>query len=183
MNIQLTNQNRYAFVALVALAGTAHLSWEFFHGGVISHHFLARADMPSISNWWGLLWLPVLAWFATGRARRRLATASGGNAAATNIPAGVAIGFFGALLFAGALAFAFANGYPNAAEYLFQAILLLAILLPVYRAECVLGFVLGMTVVVGAVLPTIIGTVIAALSAIVHPLIRPFLVRLWRRFK
>ncbi len=183
MNIQLTNQNRYAFVALVALGGMAHIAWEYFHGGVVSHHFLARADMPAISNWWGLLLLPALAWFVTGRVEQRIGRGMSADSAQTNIPTGVMFGFFGALIFAGALAFSFANGYPKVAEYLFQAILLLAILLPVYRAECVLGFVLGMTLAVGAVLPTVIGTVIAALSAIVHLLIRPVLVQLWRRFK
>jgi hypothetical protein len=41
------------------------------------------------------------------------------------------------------LSVAFTNHYDSVATYLFGAMLVLALLLPVYRAECVLGFVLG----------------------------------------
>ena len=60
---------------------------------------------------------------------------------------------------------------------------LLALLLPVYRAECVLGFVLGMTLTFGAVLPTVFGSIIAAVSVVVHLYVRPVLMRLWTWLK
>jgi hypothetical protein len=52
----------------IRLAATAaglvalHLGWEWSQGGIASHHFLADSSMPAISNAWGLLWLPLLAW-------------------------------------------------------------------------------------------------------------------------
>lgn len=183
MSDQPTNRRRFCYVALVVLAEMAHLAWEYFHGGVRTHHFLARADMPSISNWWGLLLLPVLTWFVTGRIQRRIVRGSLGHPTETKLPASVMVGFVGALLFGVVLSLAAMSGNATIAEYLFLGMLLLALLLPVYRAECVLGFALGMTVAVGAVLPTIIGSVIAAFSALIHLLVRPLLVRLWRRFK
>jgi hypothetical protein len=168
--------------ALVILTELAHLTWEHFHGGIRTHHFLARADMPAIYNGWGLLLLPVLTWFVTGRIEQRIALQADESNAALKPVAIAAYGFAGALLFGIALANAFANGYEDTSAYLLQGILLLAILLPVYRTECLLGFVLGMTFTFGAVLPVVIGSVIAVLSAFIHRFIRPAVERAWRLF-
>ena len=54
---------RRTITVLVALAELGHLAWEHFHGGVVSHHLLNRADLPAISNAWGAVFLPALAWF------------------------------------------------------------------------------------------------------------------------
>jgi hypothetical protein len=51
----------------ILLAELACLAWEHFHGGVKSHHLFHRSDLPAISNWWGALVLPGLAWFLLGR--------------------------------------------------------------------------------------------------------------------
>jgi uncharacterized membrane protein YccC len=83
---------------------------------------------------------------------------------APTIPASVLIGFVGALVFGVALSVAFQGGHDDTAGYLF-------------RAECVLGFVLGMTFTFGAVLPTLIGTIIATISAFVFFYVRPLLLR------
>ena len=127
--------------------------------------------------------LPVLAWFATGRLQKRIALNTGGEDAASKLPLSVVTGFAGALLFGILLSLAFTRGGETIAAYLFQCILLLALLLPVYRAECVLGFVLGMTFTLGAVLPTLIGSVIAALSAVMHFFVYPFFIWLWTWLK
>jgi hypothetical protein len=176
-------QLRLYLTGLVLLGELAHLSWEHFHGGVISHHLLHRADMPAISNWWGLLLLPVLTWFLTGRIRRRIALRSDATEEGPKLPAGVVAGFVGALLLGTLLSVAFTNHYDSVATYLFGAMLVLALLLPVYRAECVLGFVLGMNVTFGAVLPTFFGSIIGALSAVIHLVLRPILIHLWKWLK
>ena len=63
---------------VVALfASVAHLAWEHTHGGVQSHHFLARPDLPAISNWWGLIILPSLGWLASRSATRDAASDDG----------------------------------------------------------------------------------------------------------
>jgi hypothetical protein len=34
------------------------LLWDYFNGGVPSHHILHQKDLPAISNWWNLLLIP-----------------------------------------------------------------------------------------------------------------------------
>ncbi|MDQ6769716.1 MAG: hypothetical protein M3Z54_06985 [Gemmatimonadota bacterium] len=177
MSEQQRPQLRLYLTGLVLLAEGAHLTWEHFHGGVVSHHILHRSDMPAISNWWGVLLLPALTWFLTGRIQKRLALDSAGKGTT------VVLGFVGSLLYGILLAVSFTNHFESIASYLFQGMLLLAILLPVYRAECVLGFVLGMAFTFGAVLPTVAGSIIGAVSAVMHLAIRPGLVRLWNSLK
>jgi hypothetical protein len=94
----------------------------------------------------------------------------------------VVAGFVGSLLFGILLSVSFRNDY-EATSYLFRAMFLLALLLPVYRAECVLGFVLGMAFTFGAVIPTVVGAIIAALSAAIRLYVHPVLARLWTWFK
>ncbi len=174
---------RLYLIALVTFAELAHLAWEHFHGGVVSHHILNRADLPAISNWLGALLLPALTWFLSGRFQRRMALRSGGKNGASKLPVSAIAGFFGSLLFGILLSIAFTHGYETAAAYLFGSMLVAAVLLPVYRAECVLGFILGMTFTFGAVLPTAIGSLIAAVSAVIHLVMFPMFMRLLARFK
>ena len=80
-----------------------------------------------------------------------------------------------------ALSIAFASGNQSLTEIIFQAMLLACILLPVFRAECVLGFVLGMMFTFGAILPMIVAAVLTGMSALVHLLLWPGIRRLWRK--
>ena len=157
------------------------LMWEHVHGGVVSHHLLHRADLPAISNSWGVVLLPALTWFLTGRIQRRMALHSGGTESTTALS--VVVWFVGALMCGISLAVAFTRHEEALASSLFLGQVLLALALPVYRAECVLGFVLGMTFTFGAVLPTAVGSLLAALSAVVHLGVRPVLARLRTRVR
>lgn len=164
---------RLILTTLVIAAEIGHLTWEHFHGGVRTHHFLQLAYMPGISNGWGLLLLPVLTWFLTGRIQQR-----------SEEPAmPIIIGFVSAFAFGIALSAAFMLGNENISAFLFFTILLSAIVLPVYRAECVLAFMLGMTFTFGAILPTFIASVIAAISAAAHLFLYPALCCAWNWLK
>lgn len=173
---------RAGITALVLVAELAHLAWEHLNGGIVSHNLLDRADLPAISNAWGIVLLPALAWFASGRIEKRVARHFRGEGAASR-PSSVITGFVGSLSLGILLSVAFSNSYETMASSLFLGMFAIAVLLRVYRAEYLLGFVLGMTFVFGAVLPTLIGSVIAAVSAVVHLGIRPLLMRLWNRFR
>ena len=162
---------RIFLTSAVALAEALHLTWEHLHGGVVSHHLLQRTDLPAISNGWGLVVLPVLAWFLIGRMQARGAAQSHATPATP-----IAWRFLAALLYGAGLATAFALGYEAVTSAMFFSLFALAVVLPIYRAEYVLGFVLGMTLVFGAVLPTVIACIFALLSAVLHPLAR-FIVR------
>ncbi len=166
--------------ALMMLSELVHLAWEHLHGGVRSHHLLNRADLPAISNAWGLLLLPALTWFLAGRIQRRIALQSGANAAGPTMPTNIIVGLLLALLFGIALSAAFTRGNEAVAAYIAQGIIVLALFLPIYRAECLLGFVLGMTFTFGGVLPTVIGSLFAGLSALMHLLVYPLVMRAWK---
>jgi hypothetical protein len=49
-----------------------------------------------------------------------------------------------------------------------QGVFVIALFYPVYRAECVLGFVIGMTFFLGAVLPMIAALVFAGIGAALY---------------
>lgn len=160
-------------LVVALLASVAHLVWEHTHGGVQSHHLLARPELPAISNWWGLIILPSLGWLASRSAARDAALDDG--AAARSISR-----FLGALVAGLALSSSFAAGFESAATGIFLISLAVGLILPTYRAEYIFGFVLGMTFVLGSVLPTIAALLGASISAIAHFVIRPVMARLLR---
>ena len=160
---------RLASVAL--LAEIAHLAWEHGHGGILTHHFLRSAAMPGFHNAWGLLLLPALAAWAGGRIERRLA--------AGTRPTGVFVAGLLALTAGLALSGAFLAGLESVSSVVFFGMLIVALLLPVCRAECWLGLVLGMSFTFGAVIPIVIGGVITALSALVHLGLKSVVLRGW----
>ena len=179
MSEKLTPRLRLYLVAFVVFWEMAHLAWEQLNDGIKSHHFLAMKEMPAISNWWGLLLLPILAWFLAGSIQKRIDFQSNGKDSKSQVLASIVVGGVASLIFGILLSFFFTNGNENITAYLFFGMLLLALILPIYRAECLLGFVLGMTFTFGAVLPAFIGSIVAALSALVHLYIIPGLGRLW----
>ena len=158
---------RFYITVLVAFAELGHLAWEYFHGGVRSHHLLNRADLPAISNAWGIVFLPALAWFLSGRFLQR--------ATAPQAAKSISVSFFGALLVGVALSVAFVNGLESASASIFFGILLSGLVLPVYRGEYLLGFVLGMAFTFGAMLPSLVSVFVAVVSLIAHRLVRPAL--------
>lgn len=173
MNHPNAGRSRVYFTLLVLLAEACHLGWEFFNGGVRSHHLLASPDLPEFSNWWGIVWLPALTWFAVGRVRHRTASEASSAGLAKRLSMASAVGFVGALLVGSALSLTYFFDYSAAPSYIFFGVIAVALFLPVFRVECLLGFILGMTFTFGAVLPTIIGSLIAALSALSYFGVRP----------
>lgn len=160
-----TSPPRLLFATLALLAIAAQLAWEAAHGGIVTHHLLARPDMPGLSNAWGLLILPALAAWTAGRVPQR-----GDRTVRNGLP--LLAGFGLSLLFGVSLSAAFALKATALTEALFLALLALAALLPVYRRECLFGLVLGMCFVFGPVLPTLVGSVIAAASWLLHRVVR-----------
>lgn len=167
-SLRQTRQIQLAMAAIVAIAEMIHLGWEYMQGGIKSHHLLNQANLPAISNLWGLLMLPLLTWFLLGRLHQRFANASATPQQARRVTGYAVAGFIGALLYGVALSTAFTQQLDDLAAILFMGMLALAVLLPVYRPEIMLGFVLGMTFTFGAILPTLIATLLAAISAAIH---------------
>jgi len=172
---------RFAALAMVLVLEVFHLLWEYFHGGVASHHLLNQAAMPAISNYWGLILLPSLTWFVTGRVGHQLfREAQRGDTPAKTVK-NVVIAFLAPMLVGGMLSLAFTHGFNDLASYIFIGMFVVGLLLPVFRVECILGFVLGMTFTFGAVLPLLVASAIAMISAIAHRAIYPVARWSWRR--
>ena len=58
-----------------------------------------------------------------------------------------------------------------------NSIFIIALFFPIYRAECLLGFVMGMTFTFGAVLPTGIGSIFALIGAVLFLFVRSLLLK------
>jgi len=170
MNKNLLLKYSLYFTAIVSIAIWALLVWSHYHGGVPRHHLLARKDLPSFSNWWGGIILPLLTWFLLYRIRIRVLHE---NVELSKFPVTVLYGFTAALLFGIMLSVFFTFGYSDIPGYMLMGLFLLALFIPVYRAECLLGFVIGMTFTFGAVLPTLIGSVLTLITALLYLYIRP----------
>jgi len=156
----------WAAPAMAFAVAAAHLAWEASHGGVQSHHLLNRANLPSVSNSWGLLVLPVLGWVAAYFVRRRAKFSA-------HAPSQALAAFFGSLVVGLALSAAFRLDLGSVTSGLFFAVLLSGVVLRTYRAEYVFGFVLGMTFVFGSVLPTMAALVAGSVSVLAHFAVYP----------
>lgn len=149
--MNLKNQKlsiRFPIAALVF--AMAHLVFEHVTGGVQSHHFLADPELPAISNWFGLLTLPLVG-LATGFRLQRPNSA-----------------FLGALVYGAVLAISFEFGASMLTNIAFFGLIACAVAFPIYRAEYILGFLMGMTFTFGGVLPLIIALVFATISIVVR---------------
>jgi hypothetical protein len=150
------------------------LFWEHFHGGVPSHHILQQKDLPEISNWWGAILIPMLSWVLIGRIESRIFK----QGAFTQNQKIKIIGLFLTGLILGFLiVFSFTNNYQFFLENVPYIFLLLSLLIPIYYAEFILGFILAMVYTFGAVLPTIFILLFASLGYLIHKFIRPLILR------
>ena len=169
MNEKMFFKIRLYFTFLITIAIWSLLAWYHYHGGVPSHHILAREDLPEISNWWGGLLLPLLTWFLLYRVQKRLDSQTNKN---SEFFKEVLFGFLAALLFGALLSIFFTLRYSEIPGYMLIGLLILAFFLPIYRAECLLGFVIGMTYTFGAILPTGIGSILALIGVVFYKYIR-----------
>jgi hypothetical protein len=178
MTEQLFDKAQWYVTGIVAFFIWAILAWAHYHGGVPSHHLLQRKDLPAISNWWGAILLPLIAWITMYRIGKRLMNKELNEQALKKAIRNIILGFSGSLLFGIILAVCFTMGYNDFQGYLVDSLLVLFFLAPIFRSEYLLGFVIGMTITFGAILPTAFALLVAAISAVVYNYIRPFVLRL-----
>jgi len=170
MKIRGIQPSQVYFTVIATLYIAVLLAWQHFNGGVISHHILHRGDLPAVSNWWGILLLPTLTWFLVGRITKR---EEGLTSKA------VIIRLTGSLLYGTLLSVAFLNGLEALTSLMGPGLLVLALFIPIYRAEHLLGFILSMTFTFGAILPTVFAAVVALLAYVIYRFIRPIPVYLF----
>ncbi|TVQ42183.1 MAG: hypothetical protein EA370_00410 [Wenzhouxiangella sp.] len=153
---------RIGLTIAVSLAIWTLLAWRHFQDGVPAHHLLHNPALPRVSDWLGAVLIPSLTWCLLGLSRRRMETSES--------PAlrPVLMGLLAGLAYGAAMSVSFFSGHESIAGYVFFSLLPLALFLPVYRPECLLGFVLGMSVVFGTVLPTIFGSIMALATFVIY---------------
>lgn len=169
MTVKEFSRFRLYITAVVTIAIWSLLIWDYFHGGVPSHHLLQRKDLPAFSNWWGGILLPLLTWFLLYRVQKRV----GNNSTDAAIPKNILYAFIGALSFGILLSWFFTIGNREMPFYMIISLLITSLLLPMYRAECFLGFVLGMTFTFGGVLPIIVISILSCIGAVLFLIVRP----------
>jgi hypothetical protein len=165
----------YYFIGVITLGIWSLLAYNYFHGGVPRHHLLADPTLPSISNWWGALLLPLLASASVYFVRKRMQASD--EAGARQVVMNAFRGFLLAAVFGLSFASLFMAQQNEVLNYLVMVLPLLAFLFPLYRAEFILGFALGMTYAIGAVLPTAFASLVALMSAVLYLGVRPLI--LW----
>jgi hypothetical protein len=176
-------RHRMRFTVIVFVAAIAHLAVEHFNGGIQSHRFFESATFPAMHNAWGAILLPALAWLLSASIAKRAVQTSTSSSRLGGLPRSIVSGFIVALLYGIALSISFAMGFMNLTAILFFAIFTLTLLLPMYRSECVLGFIFGMTFTFGPFIPTFFAGVFALLSAGLHLALYPFALRLLKEHR
>jgi hypothetical protein len=177
-----TRQLKLIITASITVLIAGLLIWQHFNGGVPSHSFLQRDDFPEMSNWWGLLILPVLSWILLGRIESRLSKE--GNKSLDQKPSyqKIIALFIAGLVWGIIIAVSFTNNYKTVLDLVPLVFLILSFFIPIFYSEFILGFILGMTYTLGAILPTIFVLVFAAVGFLIYRFLRPLLLKLFLMF-
>lgn len=168
MKLILNNRTKILITATAAVFVLSILILEHFRGGVITHHLLAMEDLPGISNWWGILTIPLATWIVLSLLQKRHQKSAGMQQAVSKAEM---YGFTAAFIFGIILTVLFYN-IPEMPGYLILATFGLALFRPIYQPQYYLGFILGMTYGFGGILPVLFGMVLFAVYAFEYHFIR-----------
>ena len=167
------------FFSIICLLLWSLLLWQYFHGGIPGHHFLADKNMPLVSNVWGALVIPPFVWFLMNRIQKRLFERSD----TIDFPKISLYAWFGALLFGITLGLSIYYGFKTFSGNVPLLLLVFALFFPTYKSEYFLGFVLGLTWFIGGVLPVVVGSVFLLFSAFVHIYLRKWILYIYNYLK
>lgn len=173
MHSPITTKFKVYSIAVVTLLVFGFLFWEHYHGGVTSHHLLHQKNLPSISNWWSGLFLPVLTFFLVQRIEKRLEKQSTHTKQLDNPIAKILLIFSIGLLLGVLLSVSFENQFKPFLDNVPYVIIVLSFIIPIFYSEFILGFILGMTFTFGAILPTLFIAILAIIGIITYKFIRP----------
>lgn len=146
-------KNKFWVIIGVLLFTSVCILWEYSNGGVITHHLLAREDLPGISNWWGLLTVPILTWICLSITSKRLEKSKETQKSILNR-------FLAALIFGTIASLLWELDFDEILRFYILLPFFIALFKPLYLPEYLLGFVIGMVFTFGGILPILVGTVI-----------------------
>jgi uncharacterized protein YacL len=175
---------KFFSAGIVTILIFSSLFWEHFHEGVTSHHILQQQNLPSISNWWGGLLLPILTWFLLSRIEKRLIKKSSQTQETDKNKFGreVISLFLSGLVLGVLISISFMNEFKPFLDNVLYIVILISFIIPIFYAEFILGFILGMTYTFGAILPTAFILIFAVIGIVSYRFIRPTILSLIRRF-
>jgi len=152
---KLSIKLRIVITALFSIAVTGVLFWEYTHGGVAKHYILHSDDMPGVSNWWGLIIIPLFTWIVSSFIR--INANNSFSIQYRNILIRVLVLF----LIGCSISYIFIV-YPesNFPLYITSALVIISFFIPVYKAEYLLGYVLGTFFIFGTFIPVIAGSIL-----------------------
>ncbi|TMN88606.1 hypothetical protein CWB72_12750 [Pseudoalteromonas phenolica] len=154
---------------------TTHLLWQHANGGIVSHHLLYSSVLPEVSNWWSMIVLPALTWFVSVNLKSRVVCSQLDKSKVINKVRAVKLAFLVMLLLAALQSISFVIYGLDVLLMCTVMLLVAGLILPIYRAECVLAYVVGNFLVFGAVTPFLIITAIALVSYLSNLVFKPIL--------
>lgn len=170
-------------IKLKAVIGTAAftlalITFEHFDGGVITHYPLADDNLPGISNWWGMLTIPLLTWITFSYTGRR------NNKDNSRPPAHSFKNpyLLGGLVFGVIVGLLWEIGQEEMLQYFILLPWLLALFVKVYLPQSLLGFALGMLYTFGGVLPIAIGLVLQVVGFLIYVIFHRLALWVFARF-
>ena len=168
MNIILNSRTKIAVTIIITVFVLGLLLLEYFQGGVKSHHLMARKDMPAISNWWGVLIVPLTSWLLLTLIQKRHNSSVNDQ---KTVSKQEVQGFICAFIFGIFLTILYYNA-PELPGYFMLMTFVLALFIPIYRPEYYLGFILSMSYGFGGILPVLFGLILFPIYMIEYSYIR-----------
>ena len=161
---------------IIVLVVSGLLFWDYFHGGVPSHHLLAKKNLPEVSNWWGIVTFPLATAILLYRIKKRMFEKN--DLISQQQSRNLIISFVGAFVYAAAIAVSFATGNSQISGILFPLIFAIALFIPIYKAEYILGFMVGLLYTFGGFLPVFISVILAAISYLLYQLLHRLMIKI-----
>lgn len=168
MKIILNTRTKILITTIIAVFVMGLLLLEHLQGGIVSHHLLAREDMPKISNGWGMLTVPLTAWVLLTLIQKRHQRSDNHQ---KSVSKQEIYRFIGAFIFGVIVTFLFYNA-PALPGYFMLMTFVLALFMRLYRPEYYLGFILSMTYGFGGILPILFGLVLIPIYLIEYHFLR-----------
>ncbi|MFK7952499.1 MAG: hypothetical protein AB8B73_06605 [Ekhidna sp.] len=149
MKDYLSVKNRIIVTVLFTVYTLLLILWDYSHGGVPIHYLFESDDLPGISNWWGVLIVPVFSWIILKRISNRDDHIDYSGAKY------ILLRFLLAAVFGIIVSMFFFSEVDVMVSYLMVALLAISFFFPLYKGEFLLGYVMSTLFAFGTFIPTL----------------------------
>lgn len=141
------NNSAWYLALIVAVIQLIILLWQTFYLKVPNYHLLHDPELPSVSNWWNLLVLPLMTLICLKITQTRILKNQKNHAEANT---SALIGLVFAFNFGATVAGSYHLGMTAYVWMLLAALPIVSLFVRIYHAECILGLVFSISFVFGA---------------------------------